>query len=171
MNQVILVQEEPLSCFEVIETAILVADAGGFDKNVKESNILRSDTDQTIVVKAIRVTVPGKLAFGPITGLPIAPVSELQKITLTIYSEGWERGHNIPILNLNDVTVPGGTEPFRRTSFKLNDWRKIDWPSSFFKWSNGSGGIAPGATGYCIMLEIEYVRLNKRGEPVSGPNP
>lgn len=171
MNQVILVQEEPISCFEIIETSVAPTAGGQFTIQLPDSQQLRSDTDQTIVVKAIRVTVPGKLAFGPVTGLPIAPVAELQKISLTLYSQGWQRGHNMPLLNFNDVVVPAGVEPYRYTSTRLNDWKKIDWPKSYFLYSNGSGGAAPGATGYCIMLEVEYVRLTAQGVIMEGPNP
>lgn len=179
MSQVILVQEEPISCFEMVETLVKVTDAGSFSINVIDNQQLRSDEETTIVVKAIRVTVPGKLAFGPISGLPCAPVTELQKISLTLYCQGWQRGHNMPILNLNDVQVPGGTEPFRYHTTKFNDWIRVDLPKSYFLYSNGSGGVAPGATGYCLMLEFEYVRMIRvevrtgvfEWRVVDGPNP
>lgn len=170
MGQLILVQEEPLSCFETIETPILVADAGKFRIPMQDSQQLRSDTTTTIIIKAIRITVPGKLTFGPITGLAIAPVAELQKLTMTIYAEGWEKGHNMPVLNFNDVIVPGGTEPYRNHTSKLMDWTKVDWPKSFYQFSNGSGGAVPGAAGYCIMMEVEYVRMDSRGVAYTGPN-
>ncbi len=166
-DAVILVQEEPISCFDIIETII---DGNGlYSFNLEENQQLRSDVDQTVIVKGIRVTIPGKLTNGPISGKPIAPLSELKKITVTLYAGGWQRIHNMPILDWNDVSDTANDAPFRYHPTKFNDIRKIDWKKSYFLYSGGTGGTA--GTPYCVMLEVEYVRLNADGTEYKGVNP
>lgn len=172
MNQVILVQEEPMICSELVEVIIKPTDAGLFDIPIPESQQLKSDTDQTIITKAVRLVSLDALAFGVISGFPNAPITELQKISLTLYSQGWEKGHNIPILTLNDVVGPSTGTPYRYHQQKFADWRKVAWDNrSFLKYSNGSGGAVPGATGYVVMLQVDYVRINANGEIFEGPQP
>lgn len=169
MNQVILVQEEPMVASELIEILVTAAAAGTFNVPLPETQQLKSDTDQTVIVKAIRLVTVEVLSRGVVSGLVNAPVTELQKISITLYSQGWQKGHNIPILTLNDTTIPGGTAPHRYHQQKFNDWRKIDWTQCYLQYSNGSGGVVTG--NYCVMLQVDYVRLNAAGAVIQGPNP
>jgi len=163
---VVLIQEEPIDCYQTIE--LLVTSAGQFRVPFPDQNQLRSMDGQNIIIKAISIVTPDALTNAPISGLVTAPLTELQKISLVLYSNGWERGLNIPILFLNPLSTPGGTFPhvYRKTNFC--DWSKVDWSKSYILYSGGSGGsvvVAP----YAILLGIEYSRLGADGQVKYGP--
>ena len=169
----ILVKEEPISCLELVETQVTSDLDGQYTVQLPDSQQLRSDQDQTIIVKAIQVTSPEVLTNGVISGLATSPVTEMQKISLVLYSMGWERVHYLPLLRMNDVSTPGGAAPHRYYGTRFNDLQKVDWPKSFFKYSGGTGGVVSADTPYCIMLTVEYVKLIKVGNQLielTGPN-
>jgi len=170
---VILVKEEPISCLELIEVLVIADFDGQFTVNLPDSQQLKSDQDQTIIVKAIQVTTPEVLTNGVVSGLVTSPITEMQKISLVLYSMGWERIHYLPLLRMNDVSTPGGAAPHRYVGTRFNDIQKVDWPKSFFKYSGGTGGVVSAETPYCIMLTVEYVKLikvNNQLVELTGPN-
>lgn len=173
---VILVKEEPISCLEMVETLVTSDLDGQFRVQMPDSQQLRSDQDQTIIVKAITVVTPFTLTNGVISGLATSPAAELQKIVCVFYSMGWERIHYLPILRLNDMVTSDGVG-YRNHTTRFNDLQKLDWPKSFFLYAGGTGGVDSAETPYAIMLLVEYVRLIKVGNgdtakliEATGPN-
>lgn len=126
---------------------------------------LRSTTTQRIVIKALRLISAEVLTNGVINGNVTAPATELQKMTLTIYSEGWEKGQTIPLLTLNDMQFTIGAIPFRFNATKFDNWEAVDWPKSYVQLANGTQ--TAGAP-YVILLDCEYVRLDANGVLITG---
>lgn len=131
---------------------------------------LRSTVDQTIIIKGLRLISPKVLSNGMTVAGTNAPLAELRKIALVLYSEGWERGQMIPLLTLNDVndsdSAVATTIPFRNQAFKLADWSKVDWPKSYLLYANGtSSANAP----YVVMMDVNYIKMDAKGQPITTP--
>jgi hypothetical protein len=162
-GQVILVQEEPRSASQLVE--VPVNTAGLQRVQFPDVQQLRSLVNQRIIVKEIRLITADVLTNGPITGLAAAPVAELQKLSLVIYCEGWEKAQYLPVLVLNDMTVPGGTTPHRYSGTRFNDWQNVDWSKTFLQYSNGT--LSAGAP-YVLMFDVVYVKLDASGVEILG---
>lgn len=154
--RLILVQEEPRGPSQLIEIPVT---ANGLSKiNLPDIANLRNQDDQIIVIKALRLITPSVLTNGPVTGAVNAPLTELQKISFVLYSEQWEKGQYIPALTLNDMFTEGSGEPWRNKTTKLDSWRNLDWNKCFMQYSNGT---VTAGTPYCVILEVEYVKLRR----------
>lgn len=171
MGQVILVQEEPRGPSELIEVAQSLA--GNFRLPFPDNQQLRSLLTQNVIVQGIKVLPPGLLTNGPITGLPTSPLTELAKCVLVLYCEGWEKGHYIPLLELNDVDIATTGTPHRYSVTKFANWKNVDWSKSYILYANGTGGsVLTGGTanGYCFLVEVLYVKLDAAGQEIIGPS-
>lgn len=161
--QTILVQDEPRGPSVVIE--IPVNNNGSQRVPIPDINQLRSTTDLKIVLKGLRLIPSSVLTNGIISSFTNVPDSELQKMTLTIYAEGWEKGQTIPMLTFNDfqnAIIPNRFNPTR-----FSDWINVDWPKSYIQFANGTSSV--GAP-YVVMLDCQYVRLNAQNLIVTGPS-
>lgn len=169
MNEIILVQEEPRGPSQLVECPVTTNGA----QKVKLPDVqqLRSMVGQTIIIKAIRLITFKVLARGMTINAVNAPLAELQKISLVLYSENWEKGQMIPLLTLNDVhdadSTAATTIPFRSKATKFNDWRNVDWAQSYLLYSNGS--VSANAP-YVVMFDVEYIKLDAKGNPIVGPS-
>lgn len=159
-KNVVLIQQEPRGPSELVEVAIPTT--AGSRVNFPDIPQLRSQPDQDVIIKAVRVITDQVLTTGPSLGLTNAPKAELQKIAVVFYSEGWEKGHLIPALTLNDMANFDTTTPipFKQggTTY-FDNWKNVDWPKSYLQFA-----AAPASTPYEVILEVEYVRLNKNGQ-------
>ncbi len=162
-SRVILVQEEPRGPSMLME---VVVDTNGQSKiTLPVLATLRNDTTQNIIVKGLNLITAEVLARAPVKGTVNAPLAELQKMSLVLYSQGWLKGLNIPVLRLNDQATPGGTFPHRYHPTKFNNWTQVDWEQSFLQYSNGSTSAnAP----YTVIFEIDYLKLNVNGGEING---
>jgi hypothetical protein len=167
-NGITLVQEQPRGSSILVEIPIV---AGTQRQNLPDVQQLRSQEGQVIIIKAIRLITPKVLTNAITLAGTNAPVTELRKIALTLYCEGWEKGKYIPLLVLNDVAdsdaAVATTIPFRNVATKLDNWRNVDWAQSYIQFGNG---VAPAGAPYIIMLEVEYEKLNAKGVPIIGPS-
>src|ERR1700690_2654698 len=100
-DSIILVQDEPRGPSQLIEIPVTVT--GQSRIAFPDIQQLRSLVNQNIIIKQMRLITKEILTNGTITGFVNAPVTELQKIALLIYCEGWEKGQYIPILTLSDT--------------------------------------------------------------------
>lgn len=154
-SRMTLVQEEPRGPSQLIEVNATV---NGLAKiPFPDVANLRNQADQKVIIKALRCITPSVLTNAPTSGNVVAPLTELQKISVVLYCEGWQKGQNIPILSLNDIFTEGSGEPYRNSGMKFDSWQNIDWDKSYLEYSNGSGGVA--GQPYTVLLEVEYVRL------------
>ncbi len=163
MDDVMLIQEEPRGPSILVEVPITDTRQKVQLPDVQE---LRSTVGQTIIIKAIRLLTIKVLANGIISNLPNAPVAEMINATLTIYSQGWLKGQNIPILVLNDVndsdSTAATTIPFRNRATKFADWRNVDWPKSFIQFANN---FTPTPS-YVFIFEVEYLKLDDQNRVI-----
>lgn len=163
MREIVFLQDEPRGPSIVVE--IPVSTNGRGRVSLPDVAQLRSTANQRIVLKSIRLITLDVLTNGPLTGLANAPLAELQKMTLTLYAEGWEKGQTIPILPMNDMEVPGGTFPHRYSQTNFNDWSAVDWPKSYIQYANGTlSANAP----YVVLLDVQYVKLDAKGNVIVG---
>lgn len=160
----LLVQEEPRGASQLIEIPV----SGALTKVViPVVQQLQNNTSQIIVIKALRLITVDVLTNAPTLGGVNAPTTELQKMTLTLYCEGWEKGQLIPILSLNDTFAEGTGTPTRFKTTRFDNWQNVDWNKSFIQFANGT---VPVGGPYNVILEAEYVRLNKNGQVIVGPS-
>lgn len=163
-SQMLLIQEEPRGASQLIEIPV----TGALTKVViPVVQQLQNNTSQIIIIKALRLITPDVLTNAPTLGGINAPVAELQKMSLTIYCEGWEKGQLIPIMSLNDVFTPTVATPARFKTTRLDNWQNVDWNKSFIQFANGT---VPAGAPYTVILEAEYVRLDNQGRVIVGPS-
>jgi hypothetical protein len=155
-NNMMLVQEEPRGPSQLIEKIVL--------PDVQQ---LRSQVGQVIIVKAIRLIPPAVLTNAPTIGGVNAPLTELVKISLVVYCEGWEKAQLIPILTLCDQFIEGSGTPYREKTTRFNNWRNVDWSKSYLQYSNGT---PTAGTPYSVLLEVEYIKLDAQGHEIIGPS-
>ena len=164
-DKVILLQEEPRGPSQLIE--IPVTRGGQTRITIPDIQQLRSTVDQIIILKAMRLITSDVLVGGVISGLVTAPDTELQKMTLILYCEGWEKAQYIPVLTMNDVALPGGGNPHRYHTMRFNNWQNVDWSKSYIQYANGTGSDIVGGA-YVIMFDVEYIKLDGSGNEL-GP--
>lgn len=154
-DRVVLVQEEPRGPSQLIE--VPVTTVGVNQVQFPDIQQLRSDQTQQIVIKKMRLITGDVLTNGIISGAVNAPVTELQKIALIIYCEGWEKGQLIPVLTLNDMTFAGSAFPHNyQPGMGFNNWKSVDWSKSKLVWANGTASV--GAP-YVVMFDVVYTRF------------
>lgn len=168
-DRIVLTQVEPRGPSELIE--IPVTQNGQQRIKIPTIDLLRSDDVQKIIVKGMRLITPSVAVGGPLQDGVNAPLTELQKMFITFYCEGWEKGHYIPLLTLNDVYTEGSGEPFRAQATRFNNWEKIEWSKSYIQLANGTQ--TAGAP-YVVLLDVEYIRIatagGNKGKEIIGPS-
>ncbi len=166
--ETVLVQEEPRGPSILVEVPI---SANTQRQNLPDVQQLRSQLNQTIIIKAIRLVSAKVLSGGITLALNNAAVTELRKMVLTIMSEGWEKGQYIPILALNDMAdsdaAVATTVPYRNHTTRFADWRNVDWAQCYIQFANGT---APVGAPYVLIFEVEYVKLDATGQPIQRPS-
>jgi hypothetical protein len=156
-----LVMEEPRGPSQLIETAVPAQAVSVVQLPVVQN--LQNQTDQIVIIKALRVIPDTVLARGPVQGFVNAPLTELQKISLVLYSNNWIKGQLIPLCSLIDIFTEASGIPWRSRTARFDSWKDVDWNKSFFQYSNGtpSSGIA-----YEIILEAEYQKFRKGADGI-----
>lgn len=157
-RQIVFVQEEPRGPSELVE--VTVERDGETRVPFPDQPQLRNNADYKVIIKGMRLIVPGVVNTGALKSGPIAPLTELQKMFLVLYCEGWEKGHLIPILTLNDVAGIANT-PYRFAAMKFNDWENVDWAKSYIQYGNGTSSDLDGGDPYNVLLDVDYIRLIK----------
>jgi hypothetical protein len=165
MDKIILVQEAPRGPSQLIE--VLVNNVGTARQVFPDIQQLRSLVTQTIIIQSMRLITLDVLTNAPISGFANAPLTELKKIVLVLYCEGWEKAQYIPILTMNDVATPAGTFPYRNMPTKFDNWKNVDWSKSYLQWCNGTSAV--GAP-YAVMFDVEYQKLDAEGQLIIGPS-
>jgi hypothetical protein len=165
MRQAVIVQDEPRGPSVLIE--IPVTQNGQQRIPLPDVSQLRSTAYQSIIIKGLRLISVEVLTNGIINGSANAPATELQKMSLTIYSEGWEKGQTIPLLTLNDMQFTTGAIPFRFNATRFDNWQNVDFPKSYIQLANGT--VTAGAP-YVVLIDCEYIRLDANGQLIQGPS-
>jgi len=164
LERMLLIQEEPRGPSMLIEVPVIAA-VGSVTLPIVQQ--LQTSPDQNVIIKSLRLVTAPELGIAPTSGNPNAPLTELQKITLKLYCEGWEKGFLIPILALNNTFTEGSGFPFRDKTTKLANWKNVDWNKSTLIYSNGT--VAVGFP-YVVIFEVEYQRFDKNGNEIVGPS-
>lgn len=160
-QDIILVQSEPAIMTELIEIPV---PAGAARVQLPDVQQLRSQEGQQIIVKSLRLITDDVLAAGIDINGTVMPLADLQNIVLTIYSMGWERGHNIPILLLNSMTN-NASSVNTFSKYTLANWMKVDWPKSYLRWASGT----QASNAFIVPLYVEYLKLDAEGNPFVKP--
>lgn len=123
---------------------------------------LRNDASQTISIRAIEIVTPATLTNAP-SGAAVSPITELQKAVLVLYSEGWNKVFQIPLLFLNHIQ-DSTPNPFARTIREFNEMPKVDWNKSYINFM-----VAQTPT-YSFLFNIDYTRQlidSTTGRPIA----
>jgi len=152
----LLVQEEPRGPSQLIEVLIPAQLTSNVTLPVIQN--LQNDVNQIVILKALRVIPDTVLSRGPLQGFVNAPLTELIKISLVLYSQDWLKGQLIPLLTLVDTFTEGSGIPWRNRTARFNDWQNVDWGKSFLQYSNGTQSIG---TAYEVIFEAEYQKFKK----------
>lgn len=151
-----LVQEEPRGPSQLIEVAVPAQVVSVVQLPVIQN--LQNQTDQIIILKALRIIPPTVLGNGPLQGLANAALTELVKCSLVLYSEGWLKGQLIPLLTLVDTFTEGSGIPWKDRTTRLDSWTNVDWGKSFIQYSNGT---ASSGAAYEFIFEVEYQKFKR----------
>lgn len=162
-EQLIFLQSEPRGPSQQIEVKVI---ANGLQSiPFEDQPQLKSTTDRKIIIKSVRLITADVLTNARLSGLANAPVTELQKLSLDLFSEGWIKGYGIPLLTLNDMSLAGGTAPNARQLTYFNNWVAVDWTKTNLIFSNGT--VSAGAP-YSIILDILYLKFDKNDNEIRG---
>jgi len=164
MSQILLVQEEPRTSSILVEVAIPV---GRQRVQLPDVQQLRSDVSQTVTIKSINLVPDNVLTHGINNGLPNASVAELRKMSLTVYSMGWERGQYIPVLFLNNTASSDATAnaiPYKNIAPRFSDWRSVAWDKCYIQFADGQPSA--GETDYTVIFEVQYNKFDTQGAPI-----
>lgn len=159
---VILVQEEPRGPSMLVQVAIAAGQSLIQFKDVPE---LRNSPTRRVIIKGIRLVIPGLVSTPLNVGNVLAPLTELVKMYLNIYCEGWIKSQGTPILEFNDVYIEGSGIPFRTASTRLNNWENLDWSKTQIQYGQG----LTAAIDCTVALDVEYVNIDNAGEEIVGP--
>lgn len=162
-DKIIMLPEEPRGASQLIECPIPAVVIS--KQMLPDVQNLRSMQGQDIIIKAIRLIPNTILTTSPLIGIPVAPLTELQKMSLVLYSEGWEKGQLIPLLSLIDTFTEGSGIPWRYNTVRLDNWKNVDWTKSYFQYSSGTPS---SGSAYSVILEAEYIKLDSQGNPIIG---
>lgn len=154
-SEVLIVQAEPMGACQLIEIPITAGKQNVPFPDVPE---LRNQSDQVVIIKALRLITPDVMPIAPIQGGANAPLTELQKMVIVLYSEQWEKGEYIPILKFNDTFTEGSGTPVRFHTTKLDNWKSVDWPKCKIIYANGTQSVGS----YTVVMEVEYVRIDPK---------
>lgn len=160
-EQIVLVQEEPRGPSILIEVPVT---AGQQRVQFPDIQQLRSTVDSAVILKAMRLIPDSVLVAGVTSGTTNATVTELQKITVVIKAEGWEKGQYIPALAMNDFLDGAGAIVSRFNTTRFANWRHVDWSQCYLQFANNN----PSVGNYVVIFEVEYLKLNKSGVPIIG---
>lgn len=121
--------------------------------NLTDQPQLRNTQDQRIKIKMIEIITTDCLTFDPNnTGIAISPNAELQKATLVLYDNGWNKVYQLPLMMLNHLR--SATTPANEYPREFNDLEKVDWNKSQIVFVT-----APNPTpNYSIVLGVSYSR-------------
>jgi hypothetical protein len=161
MAQVVTLEDAPRGPSILIEVPVTVN--GQQRVPFPDTAQLRSTIGQTIIIKGLRLVPDAVLTNGILNASVTSPLAELQKMAITIYAEGWEKGQSIPILELNDFLIPGTFMPNRFRSTYLDNWRNVDWPKSYIQYANGT--LSAGAP-YVVLIDCLYIKLDANGNEI-----
>jgi len=151
-----LVMEEPRGPSQLIEIAVPAQVVSVVQLPVVQN--LQNQTDQIVIIKALRVIPDTVLQRGPVQGFVNAPLTELQKCSLVLYSQNWIKGQLIPLCSLIDTFTEGSGIPWRQRTARFDSWKDVDWNKSYIQYSNGQQSIG---TAYEFILEVEYQKFRK----------
>jgi hypothetical protein len=163
-DRLLLIREEPRGPSLLLEVAVPAQVVSSVNLPVQQDLI--SDTSKVIVIKSIRLVTPPELATAPVGGQANATLAELQKASILIYAEGWQKGYLIPLLSLNNTFTEGSGIPFRDHSTKLANWQSVQWNKCQIIYSNGTPS---DGTAYAFIFDIEYERFDMNGRIIRGP--
>jgi hypothetical protein len=161
MNQSVYLLEEPRGPSIIVEVPVTLNGQGRIP--FPDVAQLRSTESQKIILKGMKLITDGILTNGVLNPGVTAPIAELQKMSIVLYCEGWEKGQFIPVLFLNDAEIPGTTIPFRHQGTYFDNWVNVDWPKSYIQTCNGT---LTANQPYVVMFEVYYVKLDGQGNEI-----
>lgn len=164
MDPKIIFQEEPRGPSVLVE--VRVAANGESRIPFPDTNQLKTTPDRVIVVKMMRLITNDVAVGGVLKSGVNAPTSELQKMFLTIYCDGWEKATSIPVLTLNDTGLMAGLIPMRNRQTNFDDWKGISWDKTYLQFANGQ--VSANAP-YVVLFDVQYVKLDVKGQIIEGP--
>jgi len=152
----LLVMEEPRGPSQLIELQVPAQIVSVVTFPVIQN--LQNQTDQTVILKALRCIPNSILTNGPTSGLVNATLAELQKISLVLYSQEWLKGQLIPICTLIDTFTEGTGIPFSTRTKRFDSWKDVNWGKSFIQYANG---VPSSGAAYAVIFEAEYQKFKK----------
>lgn len=132
MGETILVQNQPVVNYTIVEVQVTANGLG--QVSITDQPMLKSYQGHRVVIKAIETIPPKALAKAPVSGLAAAPLAEMQKASLVLYCDGWEKEQYVPILRLNAFhdgdSTAATTVPFVNDFQAFSNLNNVDWTKS-----------------------------------------
>ena len=107
------------------------------------------------IIQSVELLTPDVAAVSPITQNPtVAPVADLQKMTVSFVQGSDVFAMNMPILGLNPNATPTGSTPYKLER-ELFSNRIVDWNQCYLRIS-----AAPTTVGEVVSLGVYYFWQN-----------
>jgi hypothetical protein len=115
---------------------------------------LRSDVEKDVIIRAIETFTVDSMPTD-FNGVPVTTMANLLNASLTLYIQGEESVHAMPIVKLLNVQNEGAAYFFTE---HLNEFQNlmVDWTKSYISLNTP---IAPPATQFDFVLGIGYQKL------------
>lgn len=165
MDNIILVQEQPINQWELVEVPVIVNGVGRVA--IPDQPMLKSWDEHMVVIKAIEIITAKTLSHAPIGGQVAATRAELIKCSLVLYSDGWEMEHFLPLQRLICVhdadATTATTNPFMNNPTRFEDLKKVDWTKSYVQYSNGQ---VSANVPYAFLFGVQYLVFDSTGKRI-----
>lgn len=162
-NTVSIAPVNPRVASQLVEIPVPASANGTTQIGIPDQPFLRSQVDKTILIRQMQLITNDVLTNGIAQQGANAPITELQKMVLVLYSEQWEKGLNIPLCSMINTFVEGSGIPYNPLPFLLDDWQDVDWTKSRIQLANGT--VVAGAP-YVIIFDVQYFWPEKPIRPL-----
>lgn len=103
------------------------------------------------IIQSVELLSPDVASVSAITqSSSVAPLADLQKMTVSFVQGSDVFAMNMPILTLNDMATPSGSTPYKMNREIFSN-RVVDWNQCYIKIS-----AAPATVGEIVSLAIYY---------------
>lgn len=165
MNNTILVKEQPIDNFTIVEIPVT---ANGLTKvAIPDQPMLKSYSGHKVRVKGIRTITAKVLSNSVVNGNTVAARAELLKASLVLYCEGWEKEQYVPLLMLNPIADADATTattiPYAFNPMEFADLSDVDWTKSYIQYSNGTSSAN---STYSFVLAVNYLVYDNTGKVI-----
>lgn len=137
---------------QLVELQVLANTAiAGANLAFQDQPQLRTQQGKMVYLHSIEVLSAAAVPVSPLSGLPVAPGTDLQNGFLTLVIVGRRDVLNFPLIALNRIFDPAAVVPHVRDLQLLNYLSEVSWAESYI-----SLAAAGTATAFSYLFNVGY---------------